>query len=332
MKKAVILDVGIPLALLFGLTVIFWITDLDLAIQRRFFVPGEGWVAKDAGLWQFLYDYGPLPAILLSVAALGVLIGSFRFRSVKPYRKVALFFVLLILIGPGLVVNSIFKEHWGRPRPRDVVDFRGSKEFHYVWEKGVDGEGHSFPSGHASMGFFLLSPFFIFRRTSKKWAIGFLAVGMSCGLLIGLGRMVQGGHFASDVIWAGGFVYLCGLGLFYLLRPDRHLPLSIPEFHLPIDREDIAFIRLMLGAMTVILWASFMTVLKSTLRQVIATAAHIVTKKVPNTVLRCQTVYLPSFKRKCLIPLWKLWLTSLISFLKRTEEVLQSIQKKLAKF
>ena len=25
-------------------------------------------------------------------------------------------------LGPGLVVNVLFKDHWGRPRPREVVD------------------------------------------------------------------------------------------------------------------------------------------------------------------------------------------------------------------
>jgi len=34
---------------------------------------------------------------------------------------------------------------------------------------------------------------------------------------MGLGRMIQGGHFASDVIWAGGLIYLIGLILYYLL-------------------------------------------------------------------------------------------------------------------
>ena len=171
--------------------------------------------------WRFLYDYGTIPAIVLAAVSLLAFIGSFKIRKIVPYRKVCVFFVLLMLIGPGLVVNTIFKQHWGRPRPRHLEVFGGSKPFLYVWEKGTTGEGHSFPSGHASMGFFLLAPYFILRKRSKRWAILFLTVGLSAGLIMGLARMVQGGHFASDVIWSGGFVYLCGAGLSYLLRLNR---------------------------------------------------------------------------------------------------------------
>ncbi len=68
------------------------------------------------------------------------------------------------------------------------------------------------------MGFFLMTPFFIFRKRARRRAVAFLTLGIGCGLLIGLGRMIQGGHFASDVMWSGGFVYFCGLGLAYALR------------------------------------------------------------------------------------------------------------------
>ena len=73
------------------------------------------------------------------------------------------------------------------------------------------------------MGFFLLAPYFIVRKISKKWSLIFLSVGVSAGTIIGLARMIQGGHFASDVIWAGGFVYLCGIGLYYVFRLNQEL-------------------------------------------------------------------------------------------------------------
>jgi len=220
-KHLILFDFLIPVAILMVLTIVFWATELDLAIQKNFFVQGEGWIYKNMFPWRFLYDYGTIPAIVLAAVSLLAFIGSFRIRKIVPYRKVFVFFVLLMLIGPGLVVNTIFKQHWGRPRPRHLEVFGGSESFLYVWEKGETGEGHSFPSGHASMGFFLFAPYFILRRNSKKRSVLFLTIGLSAGIIIGLARIVQGGHFASDVIWAGGFVYLCGIGLYYLLRLDR---------------------------------------------------------------------------------------------------------------
>lgn len=234
-KQILLFDIVLPFTILAGFTLIFFITEIDLMLQRLFFIPGKGWIYADHPLCRLLYDYGPLPALLFSIVCLLAFIGSYlkhehisyrkafmsSFEFISSYRRIFLFFVLLMIIGPGLVVNSVFKQHWGRPRPRSVVQFEGTQEFLRVWQKGKSGEGSSFPSGHASMGFFLLSPYFLLRHRSKKWAGAFLCLGMGYGMLIGVARMMQGGHFASDVFWAGGMVYLSAVGLFYALRLDR---------------------------------------------------------------------------------------------------------------
>lgn len=226
MKRVIPFDFFIVIAVLIVLTIIFRVTELDLAIQKLFFVQGKGWIYTDLNFCRVLYDHGVIPAIFLTTVSLFGFIGSFRIRRMAPYRKVFVFFILLFILGPGLVINVIFKDHWGRPRPRTVDVFGGPQPFLYVWEKGKAGAGHSFASGHASMGFFLFAPYFILRKISKKWSLTFLGIGVSAGTLIGLVRMAQGGHFASDIIWAGGFVYLCGTGLYYLLRLDREIVYS----------------------------------------------------------------------------------------------------------
>ena len=221
MKRLIPFYILIPVAILTVATIVFRITDLDIEIQKLFFVQGKGWIYKDLNVCRFIYDYGPIPAILLVAASLIGFIGSFWIHKIAPYRKALLFLVVLFILGPGLVVNMIFKGQWGRPRPRTVDIFGGPQPFLYVWEKGQAGAGHSFASGHASMGFFLLAPYFLVRKSSKKWSLIFLATGISAGTIIGFVRMIQGGHFASDVIWAWGFVYLCGVGVYYLLRLDH---------------------------------------------------------------------------------------------------------------
>jgi membrane-associated PAP2 superfamily phosphatase len=85
------------------------------------------------------------------------------------------------------------------------------------WIKRPSQNGQSFPSGHAATAFYLLTPFFIFRRHARARAVGFLVLGLSYGALMGYARMVQGDHFASDVLWSLGFVYLTGLALSYLI-------------------------------------------------------------------------------------------------------------------
>lgn len=44
-----------------------------------------------------------------------------------------------------------------------------------------------------------------------------MAFGLLYGLIVGLGRVAQGRHFASDVLWAAAVVYFAGCALDYLL-------------------------------------------------------------------------------------------------------------------
>lgn len=219
-KTRIILDWLIPAVLLTGLTVVFWLTDIDLSAQARFWDPEGGWVHKDAQPWDALYHYGVVPAWIVSLSALGVLIASIRARRFRPWRRVCIFLVLVMAVGPGLVVNDVFKKNWGRPRPLDVYQFDGDRAFVPVLAKSPSGNGNSFASGHASTGFYLFTPYFFLRRRRRAWAMSFLALGLAYGSFVGLARMVQGAHFLSDVVWAAGLVYFTGLIFYYILRPE----------------------------------------------------------------------------------------------------------------
>ncbi len=61
------------------------------------------------------------------------------------------FLILSVVIGPGLIINAVFKDHWDRPRPRDVVEFGGMLQCTPAPLRGESGE--SFPCGHCSVGF-----------------------------------------------------------------------------------------------------------------------------------------------------------------------------------
>jgi lipid A 4'-phosphatase len=218
MKKRVFLDFLIPVAIMFLLTLPFWVTDADLAFSRLFYAQDKGWHYGDANLWRFLYDYGNVPAFVLAGSGLLVFCLGFVVPRIADRRRIGLFLVLFLILGPGLVVNTVFKDHWGRPRPADTRGLGGTETFLPVWVKGAAGHGKSFPSGNASVGFFVFAPFFFLRGKGNKKAFFFLALGILYGLLVGLGRIIQGGHFLSDVLWSGGFIYLTGLILSYVFR------------------------------------------------------------------------------------------------------------------
>ena len=219
--KRVLLDFSIPLIILLTLTMILSATNADLLLAKFFYSPSVGWPGKTAHPWIDLYQYGNIPPLTLSLYGLLVFVFGFLFRKMAPYRKIGLFLVIYMVLGPGLVINTVFKDHWGRPRPAEVQNFGGSEKYLPVWERGTPGQGKSFPSGHAAVGFFLFSPFFFLRNPSKKWALFFLLLGLSYGTYMGIGRMAQGGHFATDVLWGGGLTYLTGLMLSYVFRFDK---------------------------------------------------------------------------------------------------------------
>jgi membrane-associated PAP2 superfamily phosphatase len=221
MRQGILVDFLVPLLTAAAVMGAIDFSGADLAVQALFFIPGAGWANGGEEPWVFLYRYGNIPAFVLAAMALIAFVLSFFSKRFLCDRRAGIFMVVYFALGPGLIVNTIFKDHWGRPRPAEIVQFGGTETFRPFWLPGNPGQGRSFPSGHAAVGFFIMAPFFILRRKAPGWAKRALAAGIFYGALMGLGRMIQGGHFLTDVIWAGCLVYLTGLFLYYLFRLDR---------------------------------------------------------------------------------------------------------------
>lgn len=199
------------------MTLLIWLTDGDRSLAALFYTPSDGWSGNDSMVCSLVYALAPWPAICLVVGALAVLFGSLKKTALRNFRKHSVFILLLLIIGPGLVVNVWLKDNHGRARPREVIEFGGKNEFKQFWEGGNTGKNSSFPSGHASIAFSLFVPWFILRDRHKILARNILIAGATWGTVVGFVRIAQGGHFFSDVVWAGGLVYLIGgsLALFY---------------------------------------------------------------------------------------------------------------------
>lgn len=220
MQKRVMYEIGLPLLILLVLTLIFRLSNLDIQIANYYYTPEEGWRFRNFWLWKLLYKRGMIPGFLIGAIGLSGLLLTWRSPKIRKQWRSYLLLFLLLIIGPGLLVNSVFKDNWGRTRPRNVIEFGGHLPFIKVWDRGNRGEGKSFPSGHASIGFYTFAPYFVFRKRRKQLARVFLFVGSCYGILMGAGRLVQGGHFPSDIVWSWGMVYLSGLLLCYWLNPE----------------------------------------------------------------------------------------------------------------
>ncbi|HMF10340.1 MAG TPA: phosphatase PAP2 family protein, partial [Thermoanaerobaculia bacterium] len=197
-------------------TIVFGKTSLDLAAARVFYHPVEEnpWASVHRFPWSALYHAAPWITASLILAGLGTLAVGLAGRRAD-LRWIGVFLLLSVVIGPGLVVNFLFKDHWGRPRPRDIVEFSGTSR--YVPPLVPSSEGcTSFPCGHCSVGFLYGTGWWIWRRRHRGWAWASLMVGVIAGFAQGLGRMAAGGHFLSDVVWSG----LLALGIAHLLYDD----------------------------------------------------------------------------------------------------------------
>jgi lipid A 4'-phosphatase len=206
-----------------AVTVLFALTPLDVAAARVFYRSDalDHWPLARELPWSVLYRLAPwiTAALVLSgLAALAVGIA----RGAGDWRRHGIFLLLSVVVGPGLLVNTVFKDHWNRPRPRDVVEFGGPLHYRPAPLPGGEG-GASFPCGHCSVGFLFAAGWWMWRRRRPARAWGSLALGLIAGFALGLGRMAAGGHFLSDVIWSA----LLALGVAHVLY---HYVLRVPVY------------------------------------------------------------------------------------------------------
>jgi membrane-associated PAP2 superfamily phosphatase len=198
-------------------TVVFRLTDLDLLISDFFYFKTGGWTGIDDPFWGFVYKYFTGPNLLVLYLSVVTVIYATFVTKHKKIKWSAWCIVIAIVIGPGLLVNGTIKPLMGRPRPNDMERYNGSSQFVRVLDPSdID---KSFPSGHAASGFVLTILFYVFYRDRKKlaWVCWFGGIGL--GIVLSAGRMLQGGHFASDNLWAFGITQLVNCIVYFKLEP-----------------------------------------------------------------------------------------------------------------
>ena len=217
-----ILSVSVALALLPTI----W-TSLDLNAAALFMGPSA---PMDAAKWwwvELINLYIPAAfRTMVVVALLGWLLVSLRSWG-SNWRLTLAFLVLGGALGPGLLVNSGFKDNWQRARPYQVQPFGGTQQFSRATVMSDQCNNNcSFVSGHVACGFFLASLMLIQRRRRALWG----AIGVTSGLVIGFARMADGAHWLSDVLWASPITLLCSWCIWRILLrvyPGSHSrPLS----------------------------------------------------------------------------------------------------------
>ncbi|MCK5917464.1 MAG: phosphatase PAP2 family protein [Cocleimonas sp.] len=210
-------NILIFLLLITAHTAVFWFSDIDLRIANLFYHAelSNPWPLGDKPLWRFFYQLGPILTISLVGAALLIIFLSAIKKIGQHYRIQATFILLCFVIGPGLIVNTLFKDNWGRPRPINNESFGGTEHYIPPLKYNAQGDGNSFPSGHSSLGFGFIAFWFLWCKRRMKWANYALVFSLSLGCLFGFARMAAGGHFLSDVFWSLWIPLLTSMGLYH---------------------------------------------------------------------------------------------------------------------
>jgi lipid A 4'-phosphatase len=200
---------------------------VDRAASALFYRPGEGFFLADWPPFRAAYLGIPylVDAIILGVPAVA-LAAMLRGRPLLGLdRRAAAYLLLSLAFGPGLVVNTVFKDHWGRARPAQTVEFGGDKRFTPAFVPSRECQRNcSFPAGHPAVAFYLVSFAFLVPAPRRRRVAEACAIGL--GAAVGVARMAQGGHFLSDVVASGFFVYAASWLLHvWIIRRDGLLTL-----------------------------------------------------------------------------------------------------------
>ncbi len=113
--------------------------------------------------------------------------------------RAAAFLTLSLLLGPGLLVNVILKDNWGRPRPGSVIELGGTHAYvHWLDRRGSCPNNCSFASGEGAAAAWMFGPAML---APPHWRAAAIAGAAVFSVTMGALRVAAGGHFLTDVLF-----------------------------------------------------------------------------------------------------------------------------------
>mgnify|MGYP001223031900 CR=1 FL=1 len=190
---------------------------LDIWASNIFYAGEGNFPASKDPFWNNVRYFGVY--IIKWVAALSLFVMLFKlaFPKVKALMDLRhpIFMTSSLILGPGLVVNTFFKNMWGRPRPRSTEIFGGDLPFIGIWHPtNYCDRNCSFVSGEASSAFWLVALVFI---APKAWRLPLATTIGALVVVISGNRVAFGGHFLSDTLLSWGVTMLVIMAVYHYL-------------------------------------------------------------------------------------------------------------------
>lgn len=181
--------------------------DLDLAGAGLFYAGENRFIGSmPAGeAARRIFYYIPVGIVFVMVALR--LLKQVRATSLwAPDWRGVVFLLVSLIVGPGLLVNMVLKDHSHRPRPVQTEAFGGALPFRPIGSfDGACAKNCSFVSGEGAASFWTVAPALLVPAAMQPVA---LTAALCFGVAASLLRMAFGGHYLSDTIAAALLVWL----------------------------------------------------------------------------------------------------------------------------
>jgi len=195
--------------IIFLITIIFLSigNTLDIVISNLFYKGNQVFILQSFNYITILARKIFLPFLILYILVIPIISLYFPVNKIyfnyKFNLKKILFLWVSVIFNIVIVVNLLLKNFWGRARPNDILQL-GGKESYTPWFKVSDAcsSNCSFVSGDASVGFALVGLFFLTKNKNFYW------LALFSGFFLGIIRILEGGHFLSDIVFAGFLIFI----------------------------------------------------------------------------------------------------------------------------
>ncbi|MEO1824069.1 MAG: phosphatase PAP2 family protein [Roseibacillus sp.] len=239
-RRRLIALYGLPMIVFIGAITPFTLGNFDLEISNRLYnEKAHLWTFSENFPWNHIYRFAALPAIVTGTLALSVLALGFMRANFAPFRKLALFLILTLILGPSLLTGSLLGKIWERPQPYETIELGGTQQFGRIIVSSSSTEGRFHGGGLSSTGFYFFGAgLLLLVNRRRKWGAGIILTAGIYGIAIGIASMVQGACFAGDILlsaaasWFFSAMAMHALGLHrgILSSPREKVALPLPRW------------------------------------------------------------------------------------------------------
>ncbi len=196
---------------------------LDILISKLFWQDGEFQANKNPVLdWIRMFLIRAMWLFML-LALFGIGFSAFLGKKRNISMRLWAYPFVVSLVGPLILVNSVFKNNWGRARPISVREFGGELDFtpaYYLSDQCITNCSFTSGEGGAIATVVVVTGVLLWRNVKRKWL---MLWGLTALFILGAGlRVIKGQHFFSDTLLSALFCALIALFFYWWMDIGTH--------------------------------------------------------------------------------------------------------------